>query len=114
MELLERFKRERFTSAKADTWDQARLAVVSDGVSSSSSAAQASEAAVAAFRDAALAALVRGDELAASARQAADAARKRPSSFSPTSPARRAISAPSRGRQSETRLAPDQRRSARP
>ena len=53
-----------------------RLAVVSDGVSSSSSAAQASNAAVAAFRDTALAALARGDELAATARQAADAAQK--------------------------------------
>lgn len=53
-----------------------RLAVVSDGVSSSSSAAQASHAAVAAFRDAALAALARGDELAASVGQAADAAQR--------------------------------------
>jgi PPM family protein phosphatase len=53
-----------------------RLAVVSDGVSSSTSAAQASDAAVAAFRDMALVALARGAELAATARQAVNAAQR--------------------------------------
>jgi PPM family protein phosphatase len=53
-----------------------RLLVVSDGVSSSSAAEQASTVAVAAFRDVALAALARGDELGSSARQAVDAAQQ--------------------------------------
>lgn len=53
-----------------------RLLVVSDGVSSSTAAAEASGAAVAAFRDAGLAALARGADLGASARQAVEAAQE--------------------------------------
>ena len=51
-----------------------RLLVVCDGVSSSTAAARASAAAVAAFRDAAFAAIARGDDLAAAAAGAAEAA----------------------------------------
>jgi PPM family protein phosphatase len=53
-----------------------RLLVVSDGVSSSSAAEQASATAVAAFRDTALAALACGDDLSTCARQAVDAAQQ--------------------------------------
>jgi serine/threonine protein phosphatase PrpC len=53
-----------------------RLLLVCDGVSTSSAAAQASSAAVGAFRDAALAALARGDDLADAARLAANVAQQ--------------------------------------
>ena len=51
-----------------------RLLIVCDGVSTSSAAAQASGAAVEAFRDAAFAALGQSDSLAEAARKAAEAA----------------------------------------
>jgi serine/threonine protein phosphatase PrpC len=53
-----------------------RLLVVCDGVSTSSAAGQASAAAVGAFRDTALAALARGDDLADAAKKAANAAQR--------------------------------------